>query len=152
MRVLKIIPYRKAAAAFSRRIFRVKAGFPSPAQDYEEAPLDLNQLLIRHPAATYFVRVDGDSMQGAGIFHDDVLIVDRSLTPLDGQIVVAVLSGEFTVKRMEQCNARCRLLAAHPGYPPIDVTPDMDFEVWGVVTYVLHKATPERASGQEVAR
>lgn len=145
MAITAIIPYSEGAVAFRRHVFRVKAGFPSPAQDYEETPLDLNQFLVRHPSATFFVRVDGDSMEGAGIFHGDILVVDKSLTAVDGQIIIAVLNGKFTVKRLESRQGRCRLLPAHAGYRAIDVTPEMDFEVWGVVTYVLHKA-PQTAT------
>jgi len=118
----------------------VQAGFPSPAEGDIEETLNLNELLIDHPAATFFVRVEGSSMIDAQIHSGDVVIVDRSLTPADGQIVVAVLNGEFTLKRIRKKGARFYLVPENPDFPPIEVTSDMDFEVWGVVTYIIHKA------------
>lgn len=117
----------------------VSAGFPSPADDHLEANLDLNQHLIKHPAATFFVRVSGDSMIGAGIHDADVLVVDRSLTCRDGSIVIAVVDGELTVKRYFTKNTGCILVAENPKYPDIVVTQEMDFRIWGVVTTVIHK-------------
>lgn len=116
------------------------AGFPSPADDYLEKSLDLHELIVKHPAATFFIRVQGESMQGAGIFSEDILVVDRSLSPLHNQIVVALLNGEFTVKRLQIKQNSCTLVAEHPGYAPIDISSDDDFHVWGVVTYVIHRA------------
>ncbi len=118
----------------------VKAGFPSPADDFLEKKLDLNEHLIRHPAATFFVRVDGDSMQGAGIHRGDILIIDRSLEAQDGKIVVAVINGEFTVKRIRFGNGALVLEPENPRYAPIRIDPDSDFQVWGVVTYIIHQA------------
>jgi DNA polymerase V len=118
----------------------VKAGFPSPADDFMEQQLDLNEHLIQHPAATFFVRVDGDSMKGAGILRGDILIVDRSLETQDGRIVIAVINGEFTVKRIRLQGGRVLLEAEHPGYPPIRIESEWDFQVWGVVTYIIHEA------------
>jgi len=117
----------------------VAAGFPSPADDYLERPLDLHELLVEHPAATFFVRARGDSMVGAGIQSGDMLIVDRSLSPQNGAIVVARIEGEFTVKRFVREKERVCLLAEHPDFPPIEVTQDSDFQVWGVVTYSISK-------------
>lgn len=119
----------------------VKAGFPSPADDYLEQQLDLNEHLIQHPAATFFVRVDGDSMKGAGIHRGDILIVDRSLETTSGRIVIAVINGEFTVKRLRIENGSIQLEADNPQYPPIRIQNDWDFQVWGVVTYIIHQAT-----------
>lgn len=116
----------------------VSAGFPSPADDYIDRRLDLNELLIQHPAATFFVRVAGDSMTGAGINHDDILIVDRSLEPLHGKIVIAAVDGELTVKRLFLDSHSCRLVAENPEYPAIDISEDIALEVWGVVTSVIH--------------
>lgn len=116
----------------------VSAGFPSPAEDYVEGQLDLNQLMVEHPAATFFVRVAGDSMIGAGIHHDDILVVDRSLEPVSGRVVIAVINGELTVKRLFRHNGEARLLAENPNYPPIELTEDTACEVWGVVTFVIH--------------
>ena len=117
----------------------VSAGFPSPAEDYIEQRLDLNELLIRHPAATFFVRVNGDSMTGAGINHDDILIVDRSLEPLHGKIVIAIVDGEFTVKRLFKDAETCKLIAENPDYSPIDITEESGCEIWGVVTSSINR-------------
>jgi len=117
----------------------ISAGFPSPAQDYIEGSLDLNEFLIHHPAATFFVRVDGVSMINAGIHPDDILIVDRALEPSNNKIIIAVLDGELTVKRLKIENNLWSLLPENPQFPAIEITEDMDFHVWGVVTYAIHK-------------
>lgn len=118
----------------------VAAGFPSPADDFLERTLDLHELLIKHPVATFFVRVVGDSMKDARIQSGDILIVDRSLEPSDGKIVVAILNGEFTVKRLKR-NGKGKLLLApeNEAYPVLTIPEGSDFQVWGVVTYVIHK-------------
>ena len=115
----------------------VAAGFPSPADDFIEHSLDLHELLIDHPAATFFVRVEGDSMQGAGMQSGDILIVDRSLTPQNGKIVVALVNGEFTVKRLKIERQKIYLVAENPRYSTIEVADESDFQVWGVVTYAI---------------
>ena len=117
---------------------RVAAGFPSPADDYVEKKLDLNEHLVKSPAATFFVRVSGESMTKAGIFHGDLLIVDRSLEVKEGSIIVAILNGEFTVKRFMKRDGHMFLAAENDAYQPIEIHSDMDFEVWGVVTNVIH--------------
>ncbi|MCX6990803.1 MAG: translesion error-prone DNA polymerase V autoproteolytic subunit [Chlamydiae bacterium] len=117
----------------------VKAGFPSPAEEEMGSPLNLTTHLIPHPSSTFFIRVVGDSMQGAGIFSGDLLIVDKSLQPSHGKIVVALLNGEFTVKRLLIHKESVTLQAENPAYPPIHVKSSYDFSVWGVVTYVIHK-------------
>lgn len=117
---------------------KVTAGFPSPADDFMEKKIDLNEHCIRHPAATFFVRVTGQSMKGVGINTGDILVVDRSLTVKDKSVVLAVLNGEFTVKHVEKQGKRLFLLPANPLFQPIEVTEEMDFEVWGVVTKVIH--------------
>ncbi|MDZ7664933.1 MAG: translesion error-prone DNA polymerase V autoproteolytic subunit [Desulfotignum sp.] len=117
----------------------IEAGFPSPADDYIEGTLDLNEHLIKHPAATFFVRVSGESMIKAGIFPGDILIVDRSLEAVDKRIVIAVLDGELTVKRLRIRSGRPSLEPENDRYKPIEITPDMAFEIWGVVTNVIHK-------------
>ncbi len=117
---------------------RIAASFPSPADDYIDRPLDLNELLIRHKAATFFVRAQGDSMTGAGIHDGDLLVVDRAVEPVNGHIVVAALNGELTVKQMHRRGRRLRLMATNERYPPLEVTPEVDFVVWGVVTHVIH--------------
>jgi DNA polymerase V len=117
----------------------VSAGFPSPAEDYIEQCLDLNELLIQNPSATFFVRVNGDSMTGAGINHDDILIVDRSLEPVSGKIVIAIVEGEFTVKRLFKDGDTCKLLAENPAYPPLEISEESSCEIWGVVTSSINQ-------------
>ncbi|PIS01238.1 MAG: peptidase S24 [Chlamydiae bacterium CG10_big_fil_rev_8_21_14_0_10_35_9] len=117
----------------------VRAGFPSPAEDYLEQSLDLNKHLIKHPAATFFVRVDGDSMKDASIHKGDILIVDRAIPPSNGKIVIAALQGEFTVKRIQIKDGEIFLCPENPSFKPIKIEADSDFHVWGVVTYVIHK-------------
>lgn len=118
---------------------RPSAGFPSPAGDYIESRIDLNKELIKHPAATFVVHVQGNSMIGAGIHTADRLIVDRSLKPEDGSIVVGSLNGELVVKRLRMRDQKLYLLSENPGYAPIPVAEGNDFEVWGVPTYAIHK-------------
>jgi len=117
----------------------VPAGFPSPAQDYIEASLDLNDFLIPHPIATYFIRVEGYSMVEAGIQPDDLLIVDRSLEAINNKVVIAVLDGELTVKRLNIIDGIYWLVPANSAYDPIRIDENIDFVIWGVVTYVIHK-------------
>ncbi len=117
---------------------RLPAGFPSPADDYIEGKLDLNRHLVKHPAATFFVRVSGDSMLEAGIHTGDILVVDRSLEAVDGNVIVAALDGELTVKRLSTRGKNIRLLPANKHYQPIDITEQQSFEIWGVVTNVIH--------------
>lgn len=115
----------------------VAAGFPSPADDYLDHPLDFNELLIAHPAATFAVRVTGDSMVGAGIFPGDIAVVDRSLSARDGLVVLAILSGDFTLKYFRKRGASIWLEAANPHFKPILITEDSEFEVWGVVRHTI---------------
>ena len=117
---------------------RVEAGFPSPAEDYVEGKLDLNKRLIKHPAATFFVKVTGDSMIKAGIHPDDILIVDRSLEPADKKVVIAVINGDLTVKRIRIIKGKYYLMPENEDYEPLEIREEMDFEVWGVVTNVIH--------------
>ena len=117
---------------------RIQAGFPSPGDDFKEGSLDLNEHLISHKAATFFVRVTGDSMTGVGVFPGDLLIVDRSLTPTPGKVVIAVLNGEMTVKRLEKSKEGLLLCAENKRYADIKVGAEDDFSVWGVVTNVIH--------------
>jgi DNA polymerase V len=119
-------------------ICKVVAGFPSPADDYVEKSLDLNELLIKRPAATFFVRVEGDSMLGAGIHHDDILVVDRSLNPDTGKIVVCAVNGELTVKYLAREDQQWRLIAANPNYPDIVIHEGLETVIWGVVTASIH--------------
>jgi len=113
-------------------------GFPSPADDFIENRLDINAHLVKHPAATFFVRVQGDSMQDAGIHDGDILVVDRSLEPVNGKVVVAVLDGEFTVKRLEIRGDTMRLLPENGAYHPIEITDGMELTIWGVVSNAIH--------------
>jgi DNA polymerase V len=116
----------------------VSAGFPSPADDYLEGKLDLNEHLIRHEAATFFVKVKGDSMIGAGIHSGDLLIVDRALEPIDHSVVIAVVNGELTVKRIAKRSGKLLLVPDNGNYEPLHITACTDFEVWGVVTHVIY--------------
>ena len=121
----------------------VPAGFPSPADDYIEDVIDLNKHLVNHPNATFFVKVKGDSMEGANINDGDILIVDRSLNAKSGSIVIAVVDGELTVKRLKQLSKGSSkeifLVPENNNYPDIAIISDR-FEVWGVVSYIIHKA------------
>lgn len=116
----------------------VAAGFPSPAEQYMEPPLDLNVFLVKRPAATYFVRVEGDSMDGAGIFDGDILVVDRSLTPADGDVAVASVDGDFTVKTLRRRNGEVWLEPANPDYPPVRVGGESELKIFGRVTAAIH--------------
>lgn len=115
----------------------VHAGFPSPADDFLEDSLDLNSLVIKHPEATFFARVEGDSMKGEGIEEGDLLVVDKSIQPYDGCLAVAYIDGEFTLKRVRMEPDRILLIPANPKYKTIEITPDNEFAVWGVVKWVL---------------
>jgi len=117
----------------------VPAGFPSPAEEYLEKRLDLNEHLVARPEATYFVRVSGDSMIGAGIHHGDLLVVDRSLDPKPGNVVIALVDGEFTVKRLRRTAIGLELAPENPDYGVIPLSEETDFQVWGVVLHVVHK-------------
>jgi DNA polymerase V len=114
----------------------IKAGFPSPADDYVEKTLDLNEHLIRHPAATFFVRVSGDSMAPL-ITHGDILVVDRALTPVAGSIVIAAVNGELTVKRLTVQNGVTLLVPDNDAYESIALTPETDCTLWGVVVHII---------------
>jgi DNA polymerase V len=123
-------------SALTRPLFftLVAAGFPSPADAHLDRDLDLHELLIQHPAATYYVRLAGDSMQGVGLYDGDILVVDRSLEPKHHDIVIAVLDGELTVKRLFPQGDLIQLRPANHRYPIITVTPDQEWLIWGVVT------------------
>ncbi len=116
----------------------VNAGFPSPATDYCERKLDLNELCVQKPAATYFVRAQGDSMIEAGIFPGDVLVIDRSINPSHGDIVIAAVNGELTVKRLE-LQPQKRLVPMNSNYEPVDIPEEADLEIFGVATTVIHR-------------
>ncbi|MGH6714373.1 MAG: LexA family protein [Bradyrhizobium sp.] len=112
-------------------------GFPSPADDYLDRPLDFNELLVENPAATFAVRVTGDSMVGAGIFPGDIAIVNRAGSAIDGSIVLALLEGEFTIKRYRRKGTRCWLQAENVSYRDIEIAEEMAFEVWGVINHCI---------------
>jgi len=118
---------------------RIKAGFPSPADDYIEKNLDLNEYLVKHPSSTFFVKVEGDSMFETGIRSGDILIVDRSLEVKNNKVVIAAINGELTVKRIQKKKDKIFLIPDNEKYSPIEVSEDATFEIWGVVTFVIHQ-------------
>ncbi|MDP6541722.1 MAG: translesion error-prone DNA polymerase V autoproteolytic subunit [Phycisphaerales bacterium] len=123
---------------------RVEAGFPSPADDFIERSLDLNEQLVANPIATFFVRASGHSMDGAGIHDGDLLVVDRSLTPTHGNIVVAIIDGGLTVKRLSKQAMKASLMPEPSSvdqgtYKPIEITIETDATIWGVVTWSMHR-------------
>ena len=120
----------------------IAAGFPSPADDYIESRIDLNEYLIQHKEATFFLRVQGSSMTGLGILNNDLLVVDRSLPVEDGNIVIAAIGGEFTVKQLVYSQKGCVLKAANPAHQDIIINSEDDLEVWGVVRWAIHKLWP----------
>jgi DNA polymerase V len=128
-------PKRLALPLFTGKI---SAGFPSPADDYVEKTLDLNELLVKKPAATFFARAQGESMLGAGIHPNDILVVDRSIEPVPGKIVVCALNGELVVKRLKRLADQWVLASENPFYPDICLNEELDMVIWGVVTNVIH--------------
>ena len=118
----------------------VSAGFPSPATDYLENKLDLNEHLVKHPAATFIVKASGPSMIEAGILSGDLLIVDRSIVPKNDNIVIASVFGDLTVKKLRKKGSALFLVSANNEYSSIEVKEEMECFIWGVVTYVIHKA------------
>lgn len=117
----------------------VPAGFPSPADDYVEQRISLDEHLIGRRDSTFFMRVAGVSMQGLGIFDGDLLVVDRALPPTSGCVVIAVVDGEFTVKQLLHMPDGPVLRAAHPDYADMHIKPEQDFSIWGVVSWNVHK-------------
>ena len=117
----------------------ISAGFPSPAEDYIELGIDLNQYLIRNPISTFFLRVSGNSMNNAGIYNNDLLIIDRSINPYPGNIVVAILDGEFTLKRLIKEENNYYLKADKENYPAINLYEYVDIQIWGVAIYSIHE-------------
>jgi DNA polymerase V len=139
---MKITEVHKCNIAIKRKLplflSPIRAGFPSPADDYLDKKLDLNEHLIKHPASTFFVKVKGDSMINASIRSGDILIVDRSLEPKDKSVVVAVVNGDFTVKRIGKRGNKLFLDPENAIHAPIEITDGMDFEIWGIVIHVIH--------------
>jgi DNA polymerase V len=118
---------------------QIPAGFPSPAEDFMEKRLDLNDYLVKNESSTFLVRVKGNSMINAGISDGDLLVVDRSVEPVDGKIILGILNGEFTVKRIVKAKNKLVLVPENESFSPIEVTEEMDFKIWGVVTFSIHK-------------
>lgn len=140
--VTEIIPatFEAVELRLPLSVSRVCAGFPSPAEEHVEQRIDLNKELVRHPLSTFFVRVTGDSMSEAGIDEGDLLVVDKAAPVGDGHIIVAVVNGEFCVKRLRRAQGRVCLQAANPRYAALEITEGMEFEVWGRVLYIIRKA------------
>lgn len=119
---------------------KVQAGFPSPATEYEDDSLDINDIVVSNPAATFYVRVKGNSMIDANISEGDVLVVDRSIEAIHGKIVIAVVDGDFTVKTLFLKDGIVKLVPANPDYPEIVLHNEQELNIWGVVSYIIHKA------------
>ena len=117
----------------------VQAGFPSPADDFLDLDINLQDFLIKHPSATFCVRVNGSSMEKANIYSGDVMIVDKSLSPKNNSIVLAVIDSEFTVKRIKKNGTKLYLNPENDAFNPIEITEEMNFNVWGVVTHIIHE-------------
>lgn len=117
----------------------ISAGFPNPATDDVDMGLDLNEMVIKHPAATFFMRVEGTSMEDANIYDGDIVVVDKSLEAKSGDVVVAYVDGDFTLKTFKKDGKKGWLLPASDKYDPIEISKDSDFQVWGVVTFTVHK-------------
>jgi len=137
---MALAPFTSQPSRLNLPLFssKVSAGFPSPADDYVEKSLDLNELLVQNPAATFFARAEGESMINAGIFPNDILVVDRSLEPVTGKIVVCALNGELTVKRLVREHEQWILKPENANYPDIPLLEDLELVIWGVVTRVIH--------------
>ncbi|MDI9342441.1 MAG: translesion error-prone DNA polymerase V autoproteolytic subunit [Sediminibacterium sp.] len=116
----------------------ISAGFPSPALDFTDVKIDLNELLIKRPSSTFFGRVSGDSMKNAGIFDGDLIVIDKSIKPGDGMVAVCVIDGELTLKRLCLKDKRCFLKPENEAYPEIEITEDTNLIIWGIVTNSIH--------------
>ena len=130
-----------AAAPVYLAYCSVAAGFPSPAGDYATKAIDLNAVLIKHPQATFLMRVAGSSMRDAGVDDGDVVLVDRAIRPIHGSVIIAVVDGEFTCKRLHKRAGVIKLQAANPAYPDIVPTDGQTVELWGTVTKVIKSLT-----------
>ncbi len=118
----------------------IKAGFPSPADDYIEDTLDLNQYLIKNKSSTFFAKVKGNSMNHSNIFNEDILIIDKSIQPIIGSILVCSINGEFTIKRVKRVNSKkIVLMPDNPDFPPLEIDDKSTLDIWGVVTYSIHR-------------
>ena len=121
----------------------VRAGFPSPAEDYIEKKLDLNELILKRPSSTYYVRAEGTSMEDQNLHDGDILIVDKSIRPMFGHVVIASVFGEFTVKTYGKIKDKPALIPANPKFKPIFINEDSETSIWGVVTYGIHNMIPK---------
>lgn len=117
----------------------VHAGFPSPAEDFFDGSLDLNKLVVKHPEATFFARVEGDSMKDEGILDGDLLVVDKAIEPYDGCLAVSYIDGEFTLKRVRMEGGKVLLVPSNSRYATIEITPDNEFAIWGVVHFIVKR-------------
>lgn len=133
------LPENKSAKELSLINENISAGFPSPAEDYVDQILDLNEYMIKNLSTTFLIRVSGDSMINAGIYNGDILVVDRSLEPANNKIIIGVIDGEFLVKRIIKKSGKLFLQAENDMFKPIEINSDSDFKVWGVVTFAIHK-------------
>lgn len=140
--LVPIIPLSTLAVKLPLFKSTVSAGFPSPADDYLEARLSLDELVIRNPSSTFFVKVEGHSMTGAGIYPEDILVVDRSKEAKPNDVIIAAIDGEFTVKRFIKKGSDYYLKAEHPDYAPIPIDKETNFIIWGVVIKVIHDPYP----------
>jgi DNA polymerase V len=120
---------------------KIPAGFPSPATEYEEDSLDINDIVVTNPTATFYVRVKGNSMIDANIHEGDILVVDKSIEATHGKIIIAVVDGEFTVKTLYNKNGLIKLVPANPEFPDIILKNEQELNVWGVVSYIIYKAS-----------
>ena len=117
----------------------VAAGFPSPATEYEDEPLDINDIVVSNPATTFYVRVKGNSMIDANIYDGDILVVDRSIEAIHGDTVIAIVDGDFTVKELYNKNGLVKLIPANPDFQEIELKNEQELNIWGVVSYSIHK-------------
>ena len=133
------VPEHKSGIRLPLFTNAISAGFPSPADDFIDKRLDINEYVVKNPNATFYVKVHGQSMINAGIYDGDILVVDRSLEPQSNRIVIGVVNGEFTVKRIIRKSGKLYLKPENEQFKPIEITEEMDFKIWGVVTFTLHK-------------
>ena len=135
----EIINYRKSKKTkIKLYTTSISAGFPSPAEDHMDISLDINEYLVKHPSSTFYIYVKGDSMIDSGIFDGDLLIVDRSLEVKSNSVVVAVIDGDFTVKKIKKDSGNLYLIPQNKKYKPILLENNMDFQIWGIVTHTIH--------------
>lgn len=134
-----ILPAQKSKKELNLYASRIPAGFPSPAEDFIEKRLDLNDYIINNKDATFLVKATGNSMENAGIYDGDILVIDRSVEATSGRVVLGVLNGEFTVKRILWKKNKLFLVPENKEYKPMEINEEEDFQIWGVVTFSVHK-------------